>query len=114
MQRSSAAASPDTYIVTFGQAGGHDVISGFRPGTDHLVFSGYGAAPLVEQIGAGTLIALSDGTQILLAGVSLSPYRSLVAEPARALSFASSIIIAAAFSPIMIAGALVFRRSASA
>ena len=67
-------ASPDTYIVTFGQAGGHDVISGFRPGTDHLVFPGYGgAAPLVEQIAAGTLIALSDGTQILLAGVSLSP-----------------------------------------
>ena len=69
MQRSSAGSSPDTYIVTYGQAGGHDVISGFRPGTDHLVFSGYGAAPLVEQIGAGASIALSDGTQILLAGV---------------------------------------------
>ena len=70
-------ASPDTYIVTYGEAGGHDVISGFRPGIDHLVFSGYGAAPSVEQTGAGASIALSDGTQILLPGVPPSLHAAL-------------------------------------
>ena len=65
-------------LITFqhGSAGGLDTISGFRLGTDGLHLAGYGSTEAVMALLAqtsdshgGSLLALSDGTRIDLAGI---------------------------------------------
>ena len=69
---------PDHYI--FDGAGGSEVISGFKPGIDQLVFPEPGAtgssAVTSQQSGSGwTTLGLSDGTQITLIGIdSFEPH----------------------------------------
>lgn len=59
------------FDVVKGSAGGTDVLSGFRPGTDTIKLYGYQAADQqVGSSGGSTLISLSDGTKIQLVGVS--------------------------------------------
>ena len=57
----------DTFSFLAGQGGGSDIISGFRAGTDALLFKGVGIAS--ETVASGsTNLVLSDGTQVTLAG----------------------------------------------
>ena len=59
------------YEVVKGAAGGTDIISGFRPGTDSVSLYNYKASDIqVIKGSASTLISLSDGTKIQLLGVS--------------------------------------------
>lgn len=65
----------DTITFQNGSAGGTTTIAGFGVGTDHLHLAGYGSdavAALQEQTSSGyggSHLTLSDGTQIVLAGV---------------------------------------------
>jgi len=67
----------DTYVFTSG-ADGADTISGFRQGTDRLVFNGFTGEAIASGTitGGNTQLTLTDGTEILLAGVALAGYPS--------------------------------------
>jgi hypothetical protein len=59
--------SADIFKFVAGHGGGTDTITGFREGTDSLVFSGLSVAS--ESVSGGsTTLALSDNTSVLLAG----------------------------------------------
>jgi serralysin len=64
-------AGPDIYGFINGHAGGAILIAGLKP-TDALVFGGYAGNPIAAEgvTGAGDLITLTDGTHILLEGIS--------------------------------------------
>jgi hypothetical protein len=59
----------DLYTFTAGQGGGTDIITGFRPGTDQLVFNGVSVTNDVA-VGGSTQLTLSDGTHVTLSGVA--------------------------------------------
>ncbi|TLU72445.1 family 16 glycosylhydrolase [Lichenicoccus roseus] len=60
-----------TFQVVDGQAGGTDVLHGFRPGPDSVNLYGYNASQVSVSVANGsTLIALADGTRIQLVGVT--------------------------------------------
>ncbi|TLU72975.1 hypothetical protein [Lichenicoccus roseus] len=63
-------AGVDLYDVVDGDAGGHDVISGFKTGTDTIALYGYAAPATVTVAGGNTVLGLSDGTSITLAGIT--------------------------------------------
>ncbi len=62
----------DLLSFVAGRTGGTDVVGGFRAGTDHLQLQGYAGAPTVTVAGGDTTLGLSDGTRIVLLGVSVS------------------------------------------
>ena len=59
----------DIYTFNAGQGGGSDTITGFRAGTDKLVFSGVSVTGSIVA-GGVTNLTLSDGTHLTLAGVT--------------------------------------------
>ena len=59
----------DIYQFTAGEGGGHDTITGFKSGTDSLVFHGVSVTADVSS-GGSTNLTLSDGTHVCLAGVA--------------------------------------------
>lgn len=60
-----------TYDVIAGSVNGHDILNGFRPGTDQIQLFGYSAAQQsISVSGGSTLIDLSDGTKIQVTGVT--------------------------------------------
>ena len=64
-------SGPAVYDVVKGAAGGTDVISGFRPGTNQVQLFGY--LPFEQQVtssGGSSLISLADGTKIQIVGVT--------------------------------------------
>lgn len=65
---------------TLGTAGGTDTISGFRVGTDHLRLNGYAktATPTVTTAGGSTTVSLTDGTKIVLNGITNNTTASLL------------------------------------
>ncbi len=71
----TGGAGVDTYHFRMG-AGGHDTITGFKPGTDLLKFDGFSAAAVASGVvtGGNTLLKLTDGTTIQFTGVSLPGY----------------------------------------
>ncbi|MBV9736080.1 MAG: hypothetical protein JO209_09240 [Acidisphaera sp.] len=67
-------SGPDLFGVYNGQAGGDDLLAGFKNGTDHMLLRGYASAPTIASQGGSTTIALADNTHITLLGVaSLAP-----------------------------------------
>ena len=71
-------AGPTTLQAVRGAAGGTDVISGFRPGTDTVELFGYlPGQQTVSSANGSTLIALADGTKITLLGVT-DPGHSII------------------------------------
>jgi Ca2+-binding RTX toxin-like protein len=69
-----AGTGADLFGIYNGQAGGNDIISGFKNGTDHIALRGYPSAPSIVSHGGNTTITLSDNTQVTLLGVrSLNP-----------------------------------------
>ena len=55
------------YVFQAGHGGGNDVVSGFQQGIDTLSFEGVNVVS--EVVGSSsTGLALSDGTQVVLAG----------------------------------------------
>jgi hypothetical protein len=58
----------DVYDFNSGQGGGSDTITGFKAGTDRLMFNGVSVVGNTEQNGS-TYLTLSDGTHVDLAGV---------------------------------------------
>ena len=64
-------SGPSVYDVVKGAAGGTDVLSGFKPGTDRIDLFGYAASDVHITTGGGsTLLSLADGTKITLVGVT--------------------------------------------
>ena len=64
-------AGTDLYAFSQGSAGGNDVISGFKVGTDQIGLYGYDPSTVQTQsTGGNTTLSLADGTQITLLGVS--------------------------------------------
>ena len=64
-------SGPASFDVVKNAAGGSDVVSGFKVGTDKISLFGYAAADLHISTGAGnTLVSLSDGTKIQILGVT--------------------------------------------
>ncbi len=67
---------PDLYEVVHGLAGGVDMISNFKIGTDLVQLSGYGAGEVQNDLahasvgGGSTLLTLSDGTKLNFLGVT--------------------------------------------
>jgi hypothetical protein len=72
----TGGAGAETYVFNAG-GGGKDTISGFKQGTDSLVFQGFAGNAVASGtiVGGSTLLSLSDGTQIDIAGVALSGYQ---------------------------------------
>ncbi len=64
------SGGPSTLDFAAGLTGGADTVSGFRVGTDHLHLSGYAGDATMQAAGTGTVLGLSDGTRIVLLGVS--------------------------------------------
>ena len=62
---------------TAGSTGGTDTISGFRVGTDHLGLSGYARPASVTAQAGSTIVGLSDGTRIVLLGVTADAMAAL-------------------------------------
>lgn len=64
------------YTFLKGQAGGTEVITNFKPGTDHVMLQGYGqgavtAALRTAQLSGGSItMALPDGTHVTFQGVT--------------------------------------------
>lgn len=56
--------------VVNGQSGGDVVVYGFRPGMDHVLAQGYGAAPTVSGAAGGTTLRFADHTVVTLLGVT--------------------------------------------
>jgi hypothetical protein len=71
----TAGTGVDTFVF---ESGGHgsDTISGFRQGTDALVFEKFAGTAITggSIVNGSTLLRLSDGTSIDLAGVTLPGY----------------------------------------
>jgi ELWxxDGT repeat protein len=64
-------SGPTSYDVVKGEAGGTEILNGFRPGTDTLDLFGYAGADLrMSASGGSTTLSLSDGTKIQLVGVT--------------------------------------------
>ena len=63
-------AGADVYAAVAGIGVGTDVISGFKAGIDHITLFDYGSTPVQQTAGASTILALGDGTRIMLVGVS--------------------------------------------
>ena len=74
-------AAPARTCTSFvdGHAGGTDLISGFKVGTDQIGLFGYDLGT-VQQSSAGgnTMLDLSDGTKITLLGVTQLAGNSIV------------------------------------
>ncbi len=66
-----------TYDFDSLHGGGSDIITGYRVGTDQLVFNGVTVTGDVSQ-GGSTKLTLSDGTHLSLVGVASLPSQSLV------------------------------------
>ena len=74
----TATAGSGALDVLFaaGHAGGALTINNFNPGLDHIVASGYGAGAAqaayagAQVIGGSTVLSLTDGSTVTLAGVS--------------------------------------------
>ena len=60
----------DLIAVVDGQAGGRLVVSGFRPGIDHVAARGYAAAPTATIVAGSTVLTFADHTQATLLGVT--------------------------------------------
>ena len=61
----------DHYVFVNGAAGGADVISGFKVGTDQINLYGYDRGRMhTSVLGGGVAIGLPDGTEITLVGVT--------------------------------------------
>jgi len=58
-----AGSGPDVFAFVNGQAGGSDLISGFKPGTDQIVLIGYGAT---QTPTAPSSTILPDGTHVVV------------------------------------------------
>jgi hypothetical protein len=65
----AAWGAADIYHFNAGHGGATDTITGFRVGTDSLVFNGVSVTADVSK-GGSSLLTLSDGTHINLVGVS--------------------------------------------
>ncbi|MBV9736081.1 MAG: hypothetical protein JO209_09245 [Acidisphaera sp.] len=65
-----AGSGPDLFGAVSGQAGGTDLIAGFKNGTDHILLRGYSSAPTAASQNGSTTIALADNTHITLLGVA--------------------------------------------
>ena len=65
-----AGIGADRLEVMQGDAGGLDVIAGFKVGTDSIDLSGYPAPPRIVIAGGNTTVDLSDGTAITLLGIT--------------------------------------------
>ena len=75
----AGGARSDIYDVVAGHAGGAEIISGFKVGTDHLAFYDYDQGAIAAQVSGGdTVLTLSDSTRITLVGVQ-QPNASLLA-----------------------------------
>ena len=72
----SGGSGAELYGVVNGQAGGTEVISGFKLGVDRLVLGKFGAGEVARDlagatVGAGgTTVTLSDGTRVTFAGLA--------------------------------------------
>jgi Ca2+-binding RTX toxin-like protein len=61
----------DLYDFVLGNGGGTDVINGFKSGTDQLRLYGYDTSAVNQTTAGGnTTLMLSDGTTIILAGIT--------------------------------------------
>ncbi len=59
------------FDVVKGAAGGADILNGFRPGTDKIQLFGYAPTDVtVTSSGGSSLVSLTDGTTIQVAGVA--------------------------------------------
>ena len=65
-----AGIGADRLAVMRGDAGGVDVIAGFKVGTDSIDLSGYPAPPRIVIAGGNTTVDLSGGTAITLLGIT--------------------------------------------
>ena len=66
----SEGAGRTVYDVVKGDAGGTDVLAGFRPDTDTIDLFGYKPSDIqVVTVAGSTLLALADGSRITLLGV---------------------------------------------
>ena len=65
----SGTGAGTTFAFIDGKTGGSDTISGLKS-SDTITFTGYGASPLSTAIqsGSNTILTLSDGTQLTIAG----------------------------------------------
>ena len=61
---------PDLYDVVNANAGGRNVISGFKIGIDTIALYGYPAPATVVVAGGNTTLGLGDGTSITLLGIT--------------------------------------------
>jgi Ca2+-binding RTX toxin-like protein len=72
----SGNGGANTFAFINGQAGGTEIIWGFRTGTDHLSLQGYGADELANATAnlhgsrANIEIGLSDGTKVIFGGIA--------------------------------------------
>jgi hypothetical protein len=71
----TAGSGVDTFVFHSGTDGA-DTISGFNAGTDHLLFAGFGTQAIASGsvVGGSTILTLTDGTTVDVAGVALPGY----------------------------------------
>jgi hypothetical protein len=75
----AGGSGANLYDVTAGTAGGADVITGFKPGTDQLRLFGYDPATVQQSVAGGNLtLTLSDSTRITLVGITQLPANTLL------------------------------------
>jgi Ca2+-binding RTX toxin-like protein len=70
-----AGTGSDTFGFTDGTAGASDLLKNFVPGRDVIALHGYNESPATilsndTVAGGNTILALSDGTQITIDGVT--------------------------------------------
>ncbi len=63
---------------TAGLTGGTETVSGFAAGTDHIHLAGYAGSPTLVAGSTGAVLGLSDGTTIILRGVTTDNAASLL------------------------------------